>query len=341
MVTSPRQTGQPEGRPAGAEDAATARRRPAFPVLDEGFPVRVPVPDLREAARGNTGIPGVWRLESGLPGPRAAIVSLVHGNEFAGAAVLARWLREGVRPLRGTLTLVFANLDAFARFDPADPTLSRYLDEDLNRVWSPAILDGPRDSLELRRARALRPVVEAAEALLDLHSMLWPSEPLILAGHSPEARAMAAATGLPATVVLDGPHPDGPRLMDHAAFAGPRARGVALLAEAGPHWEPGTEAVAEACARGFLRALGMDAPRRPAAAPEIWTVTRAVAATSRRFAFTDDFRGGAVIPRAGTLIARDGGAEIRTPHDDCMLVMPSPRVMRGHVAVRLARREEG
>jgi hypothetical protein len=45
-----------------------------------------------------------------------------------------------------------------------------------------------------------------------------------------------------------------------------------------------------------------------------------------------------VIPRAGTLIARDGEAEIHTPHDDCMLVMPSPRVMRGHVAVRLARR---
>ncbi len=33
----------------------------------------------------------------------------------------------------------------------------------------------------------------------------------------------------------------------------------------------------------------------------------------------------------------DGAAEIRTPHDDCLLVMPSLRPSRGHTAVRLAR----
>ena len=312
--------------------------------------MRVPVPDLREAARGNTGIPGVWRLESGVPGPHAVIVSLIHGNEFAGAAVLARWLRAGLRPRRGTLTLVLANLDAFARFDPADPTLSRYVDEDLNRLWHPDLLDGARDSLELRRARALRPVVEAAEVLLDLHSMLWPSDPVMLVGGAPAALALARAVGAPGVVVVDGGRPEGPRLIDHAPFARPGR--VALLAETGLHWEPGTGAVAEACAAGLLRALGMapdgmvtggTAAGGMAADPgageaAVWQVTRCVAAASRHFAFTQPFRGGEVIPRAGTPIARDGEAEIRTSHDDCMLVMPSPRVMRGHVAVRLARR---
>ncbi len=38
-----------------------------------------------------------------------------------------------------------------------------------------------------------------------------------------------------------------------------------------------------------------------------------------------------------TLIALDGNTEIRTPHDDCLLVMPSLRPSRGHTAVRLAR----
>jgi hypothetical protein len=33
----------------------------------------------------------------------------------------------------------------------------------------------------------------------------------------------------------------------------------------------------------------------------------------------------------------DGDTEIRTPHDDCLLVMPSLRPSRGHTAVRLAR----
>ncbi|WP_338661545.1 succinylglutamate desuccinylase/aspartoacylase family protein [Pararoseomonas sp. SCSIO 73927] len=306
--------------------------------MDEAFPVRVPVPDLRDVAAGNTGIPGVWQLDSARPGPRAAIISLMHGNEFQGATVLARWLRAGLRPARGALTLVFANLDAFSRFDPEDPTLSRYVDEDLNRVWSPALLDGSRDSLEMRRARALRPVVEAAEVVLDLHSMLWPSDPVMIAGASPAALELARAIAAPPVILVDGERPEGPRLIDHAAFA-PGARRLALLAEAGPHWEPGTEAVAEACAAGLLRALGMaPAAGAPNIRPEVWTLSRCVIAASRYFAFTEAFRGGAVIPRAGTLIARDGEAEIRTPHDDCMLVMPSPRVMRGHVAVRLARR---
>ncbi|WP_043830135.1 succinylglutamate desuccinylase/aspartoacylase domain-containing protein [Muricoccus aerilatus] len=307
-----------------------------------GFPVRVPVPDLGAAARGNTGIPGVWRFDSGVAGPQAVIVSLIHGNEFTGAAVLARLLRAGPRPVRGSLTLVFANLDAFARFDPADPTLSRYVDEDMNRVWSPQHLDGRRDSLELRRARALRPVVEAADVLLDLHSMLWPSDPLILGKATPAALDLARAIGVPGTIVADSGHPEGPRLIDHAPFIAPGTRRAALLVEAGMHWEPGTEVVAEACVRGFLRALGMiPVPASPCGDASVWRVTRAVTAVSRHFAFTGSFRGGAVIPRAGTLIAHDGAAEIRTPHDDCMLVMPSPRVMRGHVAVRLAERAEG
>ncbi|HEY8611975.1 MAG TPA: succinylglutamate desuccinylase/aspartoacylase family protein [Roseomonas sp.] len=308
--------------------------------MDNGPPVRVPVPDLRAAARGNTGIPGVWRLESGVPGPQAVIVSLMHGNEFAGAAVLARWLRAGLLPRRGTLTLIFANLDAFARFDPGDPTLSRYVDEDMNRVWRPAILDSRRDSLELRRARALRPVVEAADVLLDLHSMPWPSDPVILTGRSAAALDLACRIGAPPTIVADTRRPEGWRLIDHAPFNAPGTHRVALLAETGLHWEPETEVVAEACAAGLLNALDMAAIPAPPRSdpPAIWMVSRCVTAGSRRFVFAEAFRGGTVIPRAGTLIAHDGDAEICTPHDDCMLVMPSPRVMRGHVAVRLARR---
>ena len=44
-----------------------------------------------------------------------------------------------------------------------------------------------------------------------------------------------------------------------------------------------------------------------------------------------------MIPRRNTLIALDGPTEVRTPHDDCLLVMPSLRPSRGHTAVRLGR----
>ena len=63
----------------------------------------------------------------------------------------------------------------------------------------------------------------------------------------------------------------------------------------------------------------------------------AVTAASGNFAFLQAYRGGEVIARRNTLIALDGETEIRTPHDNCLLVMPSLRPSRGHTAVRLAR----
>lgn len=62
-----------------------------------------------------------------------------------------------------------------------------------------------------------------------------------------------------------------------------------------------------------------------------------VTAATAGFAFVQPYRGGEVIALRNTLIAMDGAAEIRTPHDDCLLVMPSLRPSRGHTAVRLAR----
>ena len=61
------------------------------------------------------------------------------------------------------------------------------------------------------------------------------------------------------------------------------------------------------------------------------------AGAERVLAFVRAFRGGDVVPLRNTLIGMDGDTEIRTPHDDCLLVMPSLRPSRGHTAVRLAR----
>ncbi len=342
------------------------------------FPVRVPVPDLRPHLAGNV-LPGVWSFAADAPGPHVAISALVHGNEIAGAAVLARWLEAAMRPLRGRLTLLLCNLDAFARFDALDPTLSRYVDEDLNRVWDAAVLDGPRTSRELRRARALRPVLDDADVLLDLHSMLWPSDPLLIAGPPAKVRPLALALGTPPLVVADQGHAEGLRMIDYGCFADPASPRVALLVEGGPHWEAETPALLEACGAALLRETGLIAPSAeggapgggvpvaatpasatpPGAAPSpgisatgappdgapvtsgLWEVTRTVTARSRAFGFVRPFRGGAVIPARNTLIALDGDAELRTPHDDCLLVMPSPQVLRGHTAVRLARRVGG
>ncbi len=308
-----------------------------------GLPVRLPVPDIAPWRAGNTGIEGAWSFAAPEPGPHLVVSALVHGNEIAGALLLARWLRDGLRPRTGRLTLVFANLAAFDRFDPADPTASRFVDEDLNRAWAPELLAGGRRSAELDRARKLLPLLASADVLLDLHSMLWPSDPLLIAGPGRAARELGRALGTPPLVVSDEGHAGGLRMIDHAHFAD---GATALLVEAGPHWEAETLAQLEDTAARLLRHLGMAAegaplpPDHPLPPGRLSRVTRTVTAQTQEFCFLRDFRGGEVIPRRNTLIALDGTAELRTPHDDCLLVMPSPRTMRGHTAVRLARFED-
>jgi predicted deacylase len=302
------------------------------------FAIEIEKPDLDRWRAGSDGVPGFWTLRAAEPGPHVVITALVHGNEIAGALALDRLLGHGPRPLRGTLTLGFVNLAAFDRFDPAQPTASRYVDEDMNRLWDEAVLDGPRQSVELARARAIRPIVEQADVLLDLHSMLWPSDPLILSGPTARGRALAAAIGTPDLVVADAGHASGRRLIDFDPFVQPAGGRMAVLVEAGQHWERQTVTAMQQAIAGLLAATGLaEAPAQGTPDMRYAEVTMAITAGSGGFTFVRDFRGGDVVQQRDTLIAMDGTVEIRTPHDDCLLVMPSLRPSRGHTAVRLAR----
>ncbi|HYZ33411.1 MAG TPA: succinylglutamate desuccinylase/aspartoacylase family protein, partial [Crenalkalicoccus sp.] len=306
--------------------------------------VRIEPPPLEALLPGNA-LPGVWSFAAKAPGPHVAVVALTHGNEIGGAVVLERWLRAGLQPARGRLSLVSANLAAYRRFDPNDPTASRFIDEDLNRLWDVETLEGGRQSCELRRARELRPLFDTVDVLLDLHSMLWPSDPLILCGRALQSRRLGLSLGIPPLVVADDGHSGGRRLIDYAPFASGDGARCGLLVEAGAHWEAVTVATMEATAAALLRRLSLVPPAHPALPPapavhapsRLAEVTRTITARHAEFTFLRPFRGGEVVRRRNTLIALDGEAEIRTPHDDCLLVMPSLRTAPGHTAVRLAR----
>ena len=308
------------------------------------FEVQLRAPDITRWLGSNTGIPGFTSVAGPAPGPHVMVLALTHGNEIAGAIALDRLLAAGICPLRGRLTFGFVNLAAFARFDADHPTTSRFVDEDMNRVWDASMLDGSLRSVELARAREIRGLVESADVLLDLHSMLWPSEPLILCGPTARGGALALAVGVPDLVVADAGHANGRRIIDHPRFTDPASQAVAILAEAGQHWLTGTVDTVMGCIAGLLRHTGMatdhpalPAPRCPANPPRLAEVTTAVTAATAGFAFVQPWRGGTVVARRNTLIAVDGNAEIRTPYDNCVLVMPSLRTSRGHTAVRLAR----
>src|SRR5262249_20164547 len=121
----------------GIREAAGRPRHPAEG--NQGIAMSVPIeispPDIKPWKQGNTGIDYVHVLDSGKPGPNVMVQALTHGNEFCGAIALKVLFEESLRPKAGKLTLVFANVAAYERFDPSDPSRSRYIDEDLNRVW--------------------------------------------------------------------------------------------------------------------------------------------------------------------------------------------------------------
>ena len=309
--------------------------------------VELTPPDIEPYRAGNTGIDYVTSFVAAEPGPHVLVTALTHGNEICGAIALDRLLRARIRPRRGTLTLAFDNVAAYREFDPNYPIASRYVDEDFNRLWAPATLDGARRSVELDRARALRPIVDAADFLLDLHSMQYATKPLMLAGLLPRSRELAKAVGIPELIMCDKGHAAGPRMRDYGGFGDPASAKTALLIECGQHWERRSAEVATDVMLRFLVALdcvtredvaalgGPDFAAHPL--QRVIEVTEAVTITGQRFDFAEDFRGLEVLPEKGTLIGRDDGKDVRTPYDNCILIMPSRRLVRGQTAVRLGR----
>ena len=212
-------------------------------MAEPNYAVELTPPDIEPYRAGNTGVDYVTTFDSGVSGPHVLVTALTHGNEICGAIALDRLFRAGLRPRRGRLTLAFDNVAAYRSFDPRYPVVSRFVDEDFNRLWDEATLDGPRQSIELARARTLRPFVDAADFLLDIHSMQYATAPLMLAGTLDRSVALARRVGIPELIMCDaGPRrgkaharlrplwrsrlaQDGAANRGRAALAKPRRRG--------------------------------------------------------------------------------------------------------------------
>jgi predicted deacylase len=308
-------------------------------------PQEVLPPDIAPFRRGNTGIEYVTTFDSGRSGPHVVLNALTHGNEICGAHALKFLFDREIRPSTGRLTLSFANVEAFLRFDAERPFESRFVDEDFNRLWSPEVLRGPRDSRELRRARLLLPVAESADFLLDLHSMHLASPPLMLCGLQEKSLRLAKRLAFPQHLVRDAGHDAGRRMRDYAAFDDPAQPRTALLIECGQHWAAASVRVAIETSLRFLQQTGIVKAeavrphlREPdVAQPLVVEVSGPVTISSPEFRFVRDFHSLEVIPAKDTLIAQDGAVDVRTPYDQCMLIMPGRNLAPGLTAVRLGR----
>ncbi len=301
--------------------------------------------DIAPYRAGNTGVDYVTTFDSGEPGAHLMINALTHGNEVCGAHALRFLFERDVRPTRGKLTLGFANVAAYETFDASHPYLSRFVEEDFNRLWDEETLDVGRESVELARAREIRPVIDTVDRLLDIHSVDLPQAPMLLAGVRAEGRALAAALGAPRHVVIDAGHAAGKRLRDYVRFDDPSTGRASCLVECGYHFH---EAAARVAIETSLRFLRCHDAVDPAFLAEhlgetddgeqlFIEVSGPVTVETDDFAFARAFEGFEVVPREGALIGADGGKDIRTPYPDCVMVMPAREPAKGKTAVRLGR----
>ena len=128
------------------------------------------------------------------PGPLLLLVGGLHGNEPAGVTA-ARRVFEALESSgldSGRLVALAGNLSALERGE-------RYLDRDLNRVWTdgeaPDGRAGPREMHERRElVEAIRAELERAPeraVLLDMHSTSAEGAPFCIMGDTLQNRAIA------------------------------------------------------------------------------------------------------------------------------------------------------
>jgi succinylglutamate desuccinylase len=90
--------------------------------------------------------------------------SMIHGNEVGSLPAVVRLMDElsrGVRTFEGRITFFIGNPEAGLQD-------ARFLESDLNRVFT----DDPPDTHEGRRAREIKPILDAADVFLDLHQTI-------------------------------------------------------------------------------------------------------------------------------------------------------------------------
>lgn len=254
------------------------------------------------------------RFDSLAPGPHLLLLGGVHGDEKPGSLALEKLsveIQSGrLRLLRGKITIA-------ARVNAEALTLGRhFIEENLNRIVRRY---GAPATHEQRLANELVSLLDAADAVLDLHGTPAPSRPFVfLDDESPDNRAWADALGV--DFLLSG----WPALYaggrtvtttEYAQALGKRA----LTVEAGQNDEPKSAELGFAFALRSLAHFGLTAPVAPAGAARPLRFTRVVY-RERDGAFAREWKNFDPVKRGELLARRAGGAELTAPEDGYVLM---------------------
>ena len=299
--------------------------------------------------RQHAAFPTCGRFAASRPGPHLLVQALTHGNEVCGAIALDWLLATGIRPVRGTLSLVLRQRRRLPTLRPGRAVCVALR----RRGLQPAVDAGgarrsPRRArTSIARASCGRSTTRA-DYLLDLHSMTDPCPPLAMAGRQRKGVALAQcarharahrrrrrARRRPAAArlrVLRRPGRSAQRAArSNAASTGKRGAGRRA---------PGDAALPARISAWPMRRCShaqLERQPRPGAAGD--RSDRRGDDRQRRLRLRDSGARSADRSRAREPLLRATTAAPRsaTPHDDCVLIMPTRRPKRGETAVRLGR----
>lgn len=153
------------------------------------------------------------RFAGSAPGPTVVVVAGIHGNEPAGLAAVARVASRLERErleIRGKLVALAGNLAAISE-------RTRFVDEDLNRRWTPETVarlragagDSPpaaEDREQIELLDALQAAAEGASGplyFLDLHTSSAEGPPFLTVGDTLYNRRFASGFPLPLILGLE------------------------------------------------------------------------------------------------------------------------------------------
>jgi uncharacterized protein len=293
------------------------------------------------------------------PGPRLLVLGAVHGNEVCGSKAIGQLIHEldadALRITRGTLTLVpQTNPLAWQRGQ-------RTGDRNLNRNMAPSAI--PQD-FEDRIANVLCPLLDAHDALLDLHSFHTGGAPFVMIGpqnnngalepfaHADAEMQLALHTG-PHRIVegwLDTYSRGIKKRMAKSALEPGRAQtlvtnpnygvgtteymrsrgGYGVTLECGQHDDPNAVGVARHAILQTLALLGLtDLPLQPE--PPAREILRLVDVTDRDHpgdSFSREWRSFDAVKSGDVIGTRHDGDSITAPFDG-FIVFPNPRAEVG------------
>jgi len=184
-------------------------------------------------------------FDSKKPGPNVVIMAGVHGDEPCGIRAFEK-IMPTFRPQKGVVTFLIGNPKAVS-------VKRREYEANLNRMFRDDVLLSRKEkqTYEYRRSRELTPILQEADALLDIHSSTTPQTiPFVIC----EPQSYACVAKLPVKKVVSGIdelHP-----MGTDAYVN-QSGGLGVCIECGNHSDGRAEEIAITAIYQFLNFFGV------------------------------------------------------------------------------------